>query len=137
MSITINVQLLSGEVLKFQSRARNGSVKYMTVAKRIHETVLLALSLDSAEHIVKLLHDDDEERMIAVNRQIIDNCNRKFGRPEAKEEDCSLDGWHEADKMRLQDTVDKARVYHDGDIVHAIVKSNTWADLEDSDSDME
>lgn len=126
---------MSGEVLKFQTRARNGSVKYMTVANRIREAVLLALSLDSADHVVKLLHDDDEERMIAINRQIIDNCNRKFGRPEAKEEDCSLDGWHEADKMRLQDTVDKARVYRDGDVVHALVKEFNTRTLEDSDSD--
>jgi len=120
MSITIHIQLLSGDVIDFPVRARGGKVKYLTIEKRMCEKVIDELKLDSENYRVKFIHDDDEEKRAAIRTQRWGDSPYQLG--------------FEA-RLALESALTKQRTYQDGDVVHALVEEfhtkQAWADLND------
>ena len=61
-NITIYVVLMSGEVLHYKCFANN-KAKFLSHKSRIQDMVLKHLELTKENYIVKLIHDDDEEKL--------------------------------------------------------------------------
>ena len=130
MSITIHIRLLSGDVIDCRVRARAGQAKLTTVRKTLTEKVLEEMKLEHSEWKVTFVHDDDEEKRNAILQQRWDSANRQYRRP-ARPMDPDFKG----DPILIQHALDKQRVYHDGDVVHAVVEEfnirRMWYELAD------
>ena len=126
MSVTIHIRLMSGVVIEFQARGRNGRVKYLTVEKRMKEAVLDELKLDEDEYRVKFIHEDDEEKRQEMTE-------RRYGGARYQ---LSLEA-----QLRLNSDLKKQRTYQDGETVHALVEEfslrKAWENLKDEDEDLE
>jgi len=112
---------MSGEVLPYTCRAREGKAKYLTHQNRIKQMVFNHLNLDLDNYVVSLLHDDDDEKLQEEHNQRIQKWieQGKF----VSEESRILPGlYDESAIISFKIHRDKNRYYQDGSIVRALVK---------------
>jgi hypothetical protein len=137
--ITVHVRLLSGDVLPVTMRARNGQVKFKTARPTLENAVLEHVERKDCH--VKFVHEDDEERRLAIRREVTNAGYRRRFQRDASEAEHALTESSQMDisfVLSIQDKLEKSRVYHDGDMVTVLVEQAPhWSDLEDSESDFE
>jgi hypothetical protein len=142
-SIIVHVRLLSGDVLPVAVNAENGQVHFQTARLTLKNAVLKHVEKKENKYHVKFLHEDDEERCIAIRRDITNARFRRHFQRDATEEEYAL--W-ESSLMEMpfiartvKDKLEESRVYHDGDMVTVLVeKAPHWLfGLEFGDSDAE
>jgi len=137
--ITVHVRLLSGDVLPVTIKARNGQVKFNTARPTLENAVLEHVERKDCH--VKFVHEDDEERRVAIRRDSTNAGYRKRFQRDATEAEHALTESCQMDMsfiLSIQEKLEKSRVYHDVDMVTVLVEEAPhWSDLEDGDSDME
>ena len=119
--ITIYITLLSGEVIPYTCSSRGVSTKFLTHKNRIEEKVLNHLSLDKKNYIVKLFHDDDDEKLQQEQDKWKDI--REFII------------YNDSALRSFKEKRDRNRYYKDGSIVRAFVEEfnfqKAWEELKD------
>ncbi len=132
--ITINIVLMSGEIIPYTCRCTGGKTKYLTQKNRMEELVINHLQLDHRNYIVKFLHDDDEERLQAEHNQRVERwiASGKYVSDDSK----VLPGIYDYSALQsFKYRRDKNRYYEDGQIVRAFVQEfnllKCWAQLKD------
>ena len=119
-TITIQIRLISGEIIPFVARSRMGVAKYTTIARAMCDAVIAHLHLARPKYMVQLVHDDDEEQCQIQLINWKDKWSLRQGRiPDPSEYD--INSLCPARYAQMKGYVDKERRYHDGDLVHAIV----------------
>ena len=135
MSITIHIQLMSGDVLNFTTRARGGKVKYMTVKEKMSSVVYEHLQLDPKNYRMEFAHEDDEK---LLEEQWVAHVNKwapRRGRvPTAQDYDFAHHSAMQPElAIQMKGYVDKERCYQDGAVVYAMVSEfnlrSAWAEL--------
>ena len=138
--ITIYVVLMSGEVLNYTCVARviadNGNkTKFLTHKSRIQDMVLKHLELTKENYIVKLIHDDDEEKLQNEHIERVEKWKRQ-GNKLINENTYILPGDYDFNAIKtFENQRDKNRYYENGSIVRAFVDKfnfkKEWALLKD------
>lgn len=139
MPIKITIRLMSGEILEYFARPYQGRARFRTHQLRMEEMVLNHLGLGSYKWRVKLIHEDDQERMIALYRGDI-QCHIeenqlpgrqwKFVIPSEetqKEEIAKLD---EGYKSNYRIRMEEERYYTEDTTVYAIVEESNWREMD-------
>lgn len=132
--ITINIVLMSGEVLPYTCRGTRGKTKYLTHKNRMEDFVINHLQLDPENYSVKILHDDDEERLQTEHNQRVE---RWISSGKYVSEDSKIfPGIYDYSALQsFKDQRDKIRCYQDGQIVRAFVQQfnlrKCWNELKD------
>ena len=123
MSITIHLQLLSGEIIPFETRGRNGRIKFWTIRDRLSQAVLDHLGLTAETHYIKYMHDDDEERARELYLEHVNKKRRRDGRPEATMDEVERNlASQPLLKEEFITLVLQKRVYSDGAVIHVMAK---------------
>jgi hypothetical protein len=121
---------MSGEVISYIC---NGSrAKFLTHKNNISKTVLDHLGLDKENYIVKLIHDDDDERLQKEHTERIERAREK-GKNVL---DFGLPGIYSFEAiLQFKNQRDKNRYYEDGSIVRAFIEEfnlkKIWNELKD------
>ena len=120
MPITVNIILMSGDVLPISLPSRNGRIKFLTAMKRMAPIVYAHLNLNQDDWMIKWTHDDDEDRRNAIVP------------PTGFELSFET-------RLALDERIRRERVYEDGDTVYAILNEfnlrRAWDELTDSEDE--
>jgi hypothetical protein len=126
---------MSGEVIPYTCSSRGGSTKFLRHRNRIEEKVLDHLGLDKKNYIVKLIHDDDDEKLQQEHNTRIEKWKNK-GKHIISYDNYILPGIYDDSTLRVfKEQRDKNRCYKDGSIVRAFVQefnlNRAWEELKD------
>lgn len=115
-TVTVYVTLMSGEVMPYICKSRGGKVKYLSHRDKIKEMIYNHLKLDLGKYIVKLLHDDDDEKLKEEQTKSIQKL---------------MDGVEYDDSaIRLfKERRDKNRYYENGSVVRAFIEELNLIEL--------
>jgi hypothetical protein len=145
MPIKITIRLMSGEHLEYFARPYQGRARFRTHQPRMEEMVLKHLGLESYTWRVKLIHEDDQERLIAlykdyIQKQIEENQQPKrtwfYSIPseEKQQEEIAelIDG-----RSNYRVVMEEQRYYTEDTVVYAMVEKTNWIDFEKMMSEMD
>ena len=118
--ITIYITLMSGEVIPYTCIGREGKAKYLTHKDRIKKMVFNHLNLNIDNYIVKLFHDDDEDKLQEEHKERVEKWLRS-GKPVTKDTYILHENYDSASIRIFEEQRDKNRYYEDGSVVRAFV----------------
>jgi hypothetical protein len=140
MPIKITIKLMSGDILEYVARPYQGRARFRTHQPRMEEMVLNHLGLGSYKWRVKLVHEDDLERMIAnykesIRQRMEENQKPRrnwfFSIPSEEKQQEEIANLDEGYKSLYRNLIEEQRYYTEDTTVYAIVEESNWRQIDD------
>jgi len=144
MPIKITIHLMSGETLEYSARLYQGRARFLTHQQRMQEMVLKHLDLTSFEWRVKLIHNDDEERMVAIYKDHIQQHIQEnhqprrtwfYSIPSEEEQGLEIQKILEEYRNNYRIRMEEQRYYTEDTIIYAMVEKTNWGEIVSDDDD--